>query len=224
MQPIPIIYDPIYDDPAVMDFQKWWFTKLRIEMFRNQDKPGYLHNDAELLRGLVGCTSRNFWTQKSSVVMDRFNRTSDGQWIFDESVLCLVGNKQTGKSGAKPSTYIEKDLFLELVPLKEITPLEIYQNYPRKVAKDKALTAIEKAIGKFARELKISPAESAHRILEATAEFSKSPAGNRGNYTPHPTTWFNQGRFKDERSEWYRTESNGTAARNASEVAGTDEF
>src|SRR6476620_8160014 len=37
---------------------------------------------------------------------------------------------------------------------------------------------------------------------ERTLAFARSPAGNRGNLTPHPATWFNQGRYDDNPTEW----------------------
>ncbi len=41
-------------------------------------------------------------------------------------------------------------------------------------------------------------------IKEKTAQFANSPSGQRGLYTPHPSTWFNQSRYLDDENEWYK--------------------
>lgn len=73
----------------------------------------------------------------------------------------------------------------------------IYEQYPRKVARPKALTAIAKQIPEFGFEV----------ILAATIEFAKAWAlapKEEMQYCPHPTTWFNQQRFNDNPSTWKR--------------------
>lgn len=76
----------------------------------------------------------------------------------------------------------------------------IYQAYPRRVAKQNALKAIRKA-------LKL---ESPEVLLEATEAFaavsSRWPAEQR-EYIPHPASWFNAGRYADDRADWERKTS-----------------
>jgi DNA-binding Lrp family transcriptional regulator len=69
---------------------------------------------------------------------------------------------------------------------------QIYEHYPRKVGHKRALRAIAKAL----------EAESFAVLLAAVKEFAQSRAGNAGRFTPHPTTWFNQERWRDDRSLW----------------------
>jgi hypothetical protein len=69
---------------------------------------------------------------------------------------------------------------------------EIYQAYPRKVAKPKALKAIEAALKKTSYD----------ELLSAVSEYAKSRDGQDSKYTPHPATWFNAERWHDDRNEW----------------------
>lgn len=81
----------------------------------------------------------------------------------------------------------------------------IYQAYPRKVGKQDAIRAIEKTIvGLLDSKRFEDEAEASAWLLTRVETFSKSPAGQAGEYTPHPATWFNKGRFDDDDSEWQR--------------------
>ena len=84
--------------------------------------------------------------------------------------------------------------------------MTIYDCYPRKVGKRKALVEIERAIrrlmgGEFGPRL--SMAEAVDGLLKSTALYARSPAGNRESFTPHPSTWFHQSRYLDNPDEWF---------------------
>lgn len=69
--------------------------------------------------------------------------------------------------------------------------LAIYEAYPLKVGKPKALAAIKAALKTI----------EAPRLLELTRAFSRArPPGTP--FTPHPATWFGQQRFNDDPSTW----------------------
>jgi hypothetical protein len=79
------------------------------------------------------------------------------------------------------------------LPRKVKTPAEqLYDAYPRHEGKDAALKAIERALGK----------EDFDTLLTAVLDFARSPKGQAGEFCPMPATWFNQGRWKDDRSKW----------------------
>lgn len=85
---------------------------------------------------------------------------------------------------------------------------QFWQAYPRKAGKGKARDSFKRAIKKVEFEI----------LLEATKEFaecvSQWPAEQRGGQThfvPYPTTWLNQERWEDDRSEWKRFIANGAA-------------
>ena len=68
---------------------------------------------------------------------------------------------------------------------------EIYQAYPRKVAKAEALKAIKRA-------MKDSPVTD---LLEITKLFAASQTPG-SPYTPYAATWFNGKRYEDDPSAW----------------------
>lgn len=83
---------------------------------------------------------------------------------------------------------------------------EIYELYPRKVGRKKALESITAAVARLCGgEIKgeaISRETAIAGLKERVIAFAESPAGKRGTYTPHPTTWFNRSSYLDDRAEW----------------------
>jgi hypothetical protein len=82
---------------------------------------------------------------------------------------------------------------------------EIYAVYPRHLGKRKAMLEIDRAIRRLeAGETgkKLNYEQAVFFLLERTSAYARTPAGNRGHYTPHPTTWFHQSRYLDEEIEW----------------------
>lgn len=77
---------------------------------------------------------------------------------------------------------------------------EIYQAYPRKVGKKAAESAIRAAVNRGA---------TPEYLLESTMEYARSRVGKEQTFTPHPQTWYQQGRYDDDRSEWWRDEGEG---------------
>ena len=71
---------------------------------------------------------------------------------------------------------------------------QLYVAYPRKEAKAKALKAINTALKR----------ETFKVLLEAVQAFAMSPKAS-SEYCPHPATWFNEERWKDDRKEWQRS-------------------
>ena len=69
---------------------------------------------------------------------------------------------------------------------------EIYRAYPKKVGKPAAIKSILKALSGFPPDV----------VLSKTKEYAASRAGQDDQYTPHPSTWFNEHRFNDEPSTW----------------------
>jgi uncharacterized protein YdaU (DUF1376 family) len=100
-------------------------------------------------------------------------------------------------------TQLQSQLHKEELKTLEREAEEIYSIYPRKVGKSDALKAIRKAI---ARELKNHP-QAAEYLKSRTLQFAKSDAGNRGEFTPHPSTWFNGSRYNDDEREWQRADA-----------------
>lgn len=78
-------------------------------------------------------------------------------------------------------------------PEREKIAVEIYEQYPRKVARPEAIRAICSAIDRG------TPAEV---LLERTKAYAKIRGQQSNGFTPHPSTWFNQDRFNDDPSTW----------------------
>jgi hypothetical protein len=82
--------------------------------------------------------------------------------------------------------------------------------YPRKVAPDKARAAIEKAARRMVKQGKAERVQTALTMLQArAAAYAASPAGQQvangdKDIRPYPATWFNQGRYEDDQTEWLR--------------------
>ena len=69
---------------------------------------------------------------------------------------------------------------------------EIYQAYPKKVGKKAALKKIELAL----REVGFK------ELLKKTKLYAECRMGQDKQYTPHPETWFNKGKYADDPEEW----------------------
>lgn len=65
---------------------------------------------------------------------------------------------------------------------------EFWQAVPRKVAKDKALPAYAKALRKA----------DARTLIEGMRRYAQSRIGEDPQYTAHPASWLNAGRWQDE--------------------------
>lgn len=74
---------------------------------------------------------------------------------------------------------------------------QIYDAYPLKVGRPKAVEAILKAMRDHSPEY----------LLERTREYSRIRDGDM-EFVPHPATWFNQKRYENDPSTWVRS-SNG---------------
>ena len=85
----------------------------------------------------------------------------------------------------------------------------IYDAYPRKVGRKAAIQKIEAAVVDVMEKQACSALEAGQILLTQTHLFAKSAAGQRGEYTPHPSTWFNQGRYNDDPKEWERNNEQG---------------
>lgn len=77
----------------------------------------------------------------------------------------------------------------------ETEALKIYEAYPRHVGKRAAITAIQRSIGRLSRK-KLPDAEK--WLLGRVTAYAASRNGQDAQYTPHPATWFNQGRYDDD--------------------------
>ena len=80
----------------------------------------------------------------------------------------------------------------ELKATLQIMAEGIYGHYPKKVGKDAAVRSIIKAL-KY---------ETRGSLTEAVQAYAKAVVNSDRQFIPNPATWFNQGRYNDDRSEW----------------------
>jgi hypothetical protein len=69
---------------------------------------------------------------------------------------------------------------------------ELYALYPRHEGRKAAIKAIAKALAD-------QPFDA---LKEAVTTYAESQRGRELTYIPHPATWFNQGRWADDRAAW----------------------
>ena len=107
-------------------------------------------------------------------------------------------NKENGKKGGRPKKSVKKK------PKKAVNGTvtvngtvnvnvneEIYNLYPRKIAKPEALKSITKALKN----------NSVDFLKEKTKAYAESVKDKDPKFIPHPSTWFNQERYNDEIEE-----------------------
>ena len=125
--------------------------------------------------------------------------------------------KSVRNNSDKNRTRIDKNRIDKNICIKDLKKKvykketeQIYQLYPRKIGKAKAITAIETAIKKLNSEPPdgVISANVITWLSERVAKYAKSDAGNNGTFTPHPATWFNQARYFDDEKEWSETNDN----------------
>lgn len=75
----------------------------------------------------------------------------------------------------------------------------VWAAYPRKVAKYDAVPKIRRAIEEIGFEA----------LLGRVKLYAASRAGEDSSFTPHPSTWFNQQRYKDDPATWIPKAANG---------------
>lgn len=100
----------------------------------------------------------------------------------------------------------------------------LYLAYPRHVGPRKAKDAIRRALEAIAGRLN-APADPvgwlAGRVEAYAAAVGRWPEADR-KFVPHPTTWFNQGRYDDDPSEWERKNKHGQSLADLSEYGRVD--
>lgn len=120
---------------------------------------------------------------------------------------------------------------MTLIPEEDLTPNHkrrwatkdldldrIYQAYPRKEKPKAAKAAIERAVRAVSQRESMTPAEAADWMHARVVAYADSPmvATTPRHYIPHPTSWFNAGRF-DEPDEAWQQERGGDSRATATE-------
>jgi hypothetical protein len=72
---------------------------------------------------------------------------------------------------------------------------QIWDAYPKKAGKPKALSSIRKALGK----------RSFEDLLDLTKKYARAVQSMEPAFIPHPQKWFNHERYNDDPSTWIRS-------------------
>lgn len=98
-----------------------------------------------------------------------------------------------------------------------------YDAYPRKVCKDDAARKYETVQKRLQAQNAWDRVEVAGYLVERAKAYARSRVGKESKFTPHPSTWLNQGRYLDDDAEWNRTDNaRGIVAAGDGQVAAGD--
>lgn len=123
-----------------------------------------------------------------STFSDRAKKAAAARW----------GKEKDRKKKRQERKGKETSIASGMLEASEPSAEEIYEAYPRKVARPEAIKAIEKAMS-------VRPAGE---LLRLTTAFAATQAKG-DQFTPYPATWFNQQRFNDDPETW-KPKNNGT--------------
>lgn len=137
------------------------------------------------------------WTLFETPDLNPVNKTKGPA---GDAVLRLPQNAATTKCGyRKTALYSKKEEVLRKNSTKEEKVMSaqqqaeaIYEVYPRKVAKPMAVKAIIPCLKEISFE----------ELLKLTAAYELARRGEDQAYTPHPSTWYNQRRYRDDPNTW----------------------
>jgi hypothetical protein len=204
--------------------EKWrdpWFRKLPhtlklgyLYLLDAVDNAGVWDPDFDQADFAIGAGVN--WPELMAALGDRLVVLPNGKWHLAKfveyqygelsegckphaQVLRLMarhGIKQRVSKGYPKGIHTHKDKDKDKD--REKDALEIYEIYPLKVGRPEAIKAILNAFQK---------AEPA-ALLEATAAYAKATTlwpEDEKKYIPHASTWFNQERYADDRSNWIKS-------------------
>lgn len=97
-----------------------------------------------------------------------------------------------GSATGSPLPVASSVLNQSVITSNRKDPVEIYEAYPKHVARKAALKAIATALKAIAF----------NDLLQAVKDFSQAVAGSEKDLLPNPATWFNGGCWEDDRSTW----------------------
>jgi len=182
---------------------------------------------AEVLKEFFTLTEKGWEQAKCERVLAKYQATSKARQIAgsqggrgkikdpQSKQKQLLGNSLANAANHKPITNNQKPISLasdeaendlalnpdgdgDSKKKKGALALEIYAAYPRKVARDAALKAIQK---------RLDQGMDALELLAATRNYAAATArwevGDR-QFIPYPASWFNDGGFADDPREWNR--------------------
>jgi hypothetical protein len=171
---------------------------------------------AAVLRHFFTKTRRGYAHKRVTAELARASEIHERRTLAGKKGAEAKLKQRSSKTEAKlkhpqPQPHIQKELKpLARVPLAETDAEQVYVLYPKQVGKRAAVKAIISAVvrlmaGEY-KQRNLTVAEALAGLKSRTDLFARSPAGQRGRYTPHPATWFNESRYLDDKAEWNQTD------------------
>lgn len=186
---------------------------------------GELYDEPRFIAGHMNCSVRA-WGSYRAALIDRgkitvangiiSNFRADKELIIQRSFQDKQRinasqprkNKDLGLAMAEPKpSHTDTDTEVRVERGKPLSRApdgfdEFWQAVPRKVAKDKAVPAYAKALRKT----------DARTLIEAMRRYAQSRIGEDPQYTAHPASWLNAGRWQDEPTQHVQPigKANGT--------------
>jgi hypothetical protein len=194
------------------DYQRGWYITLLIAA-ADSEKPGYLPLTQGLWE-LAGASSEGFFKKESVLVMQCFKAQEiDGrEWIYNERLLLTLKeqSEKVEKKRVKHNPQISLTSISALVDVFE----RAYKNYPLHVGKRAAEKAFAPACSRIAAKQAIDIMAAGEFIAMRASEYAQTPAGQRGKYTPHMSTWLNRDSFSDDSQHWEVSDGENKAQSN----------
>lgn len=78
----------------------------------------------------------------------------------------------------------------------------LYEAYPRKVARQRALVAIRKALSLKPYDYLLEKVEAYAKAVERWSLGYRYSGSGGSDIVPHPASWFNGGYYDDDQAEW----------------------
>lgn len=156
---------------------------------------GYLGDPQALLQALLqaGFLDRDplrihDWHEHNSYhssYADRARKANEARWAKHREEEEERKRKDIERKGKEASIALSNASSIELAS-------EIYECYPRKAKRPKAIQAILKA-------LKTVPSDT---LRERTIAYATAMFGSEPRFIPHPATWFNAEQYNDPPENW----------------------
>lgn len=162
---------------AVLSNGKWLITSFVDFQF------GSLSENSPLHKSIISTIKKN------GIKHEKYNPSGT---LF----LGLPNHNDTPELPPRHGKGMVKEEVKEEVKAKITNQMveDIYNAYPKKIAKEDALKAIRKVL--------CSNKITFDSLLKKVKDFANSRKAEDAQFTPYPATWFNGGRYLDDPSQW----------------------
>lgn len=139
--------------------------------------------------GVVERVQRRGKAGRATGLTTMYTLHPNGRVIADEGAATIAGrSKGPATSDVATGNELQAVPLIEVEPLKKMGFAEFYMAYPRKVGKEAARRAFEKAAKTTDPDV----------IVAGARRYAADPNLPERQFIPHPSSWLNAGRWDDE--------------------------